>query len=161
MNRTSSPAPASAPSSSEERPSLGVIIWRLAASPGEVTAAAGLPARIRAELLSLLDGQYGEQAGELTVQVARVVRALLTAGAVGSLRLLGSDSHLLIELVSRENSSWPPGQAHTSGTAAAQGHYRTLGELRTQFVSWASLALPTHPGGVAPPAVHEADDVWS
>ena len=82
------------------RPAVrGRTEWTLAAGADEVRSAAGLPRRVHEELTGLLDARYGESAGALANRTAVLVRALVLAGAEGSVRVAGTVDQVLVEVV--------------------------------------------------------------
>lgn len=143
----------------ERRPATyGRVLWMLAASAAQVRRAEGLPGWTRDELVALLTSRYGEQAGAHAGRVADVVRGLLDAGASGALRLAGSESHVLVQLVTREATGLElDGRSALLRDCDAHGVYRTLGEGGSHQVGWAAVALPVRTGT----GPDEADDVWS
>ena len=124
-----------------ERPVLGSRVeWTLAAGELEVRLAAGLPRRVHEELTGLLDTRYG-QTGALANRTAILVRALVLAGATGSLRMAGCAGQVLVELVGGEppDPGLRPDLFSLVGPGESHGYYQTR---RHQYVAWGLLVVP-------------------
>jgi len=143
----------------------GCVEWVLACSRRETTTGAGMPRAMVRELAALLERWHGSESSGVARSAAATVAKLLAAGGGGRLRLSGTRSHLLVEviglspqLVTRTDRA-PSGSS--TGTAGDRGSYRTFAETRSEHVRWVSLPLPARQHDSAVKPSDTADDVWT